>query len=215
MKNALIASVVFCLSLVGFGQDENTTIEVETIPVVEKPAPITRATLPPFQLLNPDTLAIADHDEIISGSYSAAGMSNAYDAVHAFNYRRSDKFGGYINGKINDGLKRIRDKGYKSDIKALHIQIDPATLTVYWTAVVGPSTDGYSYTRVDSRGSAGGGPGAVQKQLDRMHSLYSGMKPVQFLDFNENVTRCFSSDGSPRETCSDPINIRQWFYKYR
>jgi hypothetical protein len=169
----------------------------------------------PFQLLDSDTIILGPNDELIKDQYTALGQSYVYDALHSFNFRRSDKFGGYINEKINTGLERIRKKGYKSDIKKLYIQIDPLTLSVYWFAVVGPSQNKFSYVRIDSRGSAGGYLKAVEKQLPKMHNLYPELVPEKFLEFNENVTTCYSWDGEPLDNYSGYINIQQHFFKYR
>lgn len=171
--------------------------------------------LPLFQLIDKDTIALGPNDELIFDSYVALGKPGVYDALHSFNYRRSDRFGGYINDKVNAGLERVRQKGYKSDIKKLYIQIDPLTLTVYWFAIVGPSRDGFSYVRMDSRGSAGGYLRAVQKQLPRMHKLYPDLKPVKFLEFNEDVIVCYTWDGKMLEHYCNMLNIQQHFYKYR
>jgi LysM repeat protein len=171
--------------------------------------------LPVFQLINSDTINLGPNDELVKDKYTAMGQPQIYDALHSFNYRRSDKFGGYINEKINAGLERVREKGYKSDIKKLYIQIDPLTLTVYWFAVVGPSRDRYSYIRIDSRGSAGGYLKAVEKQLPKMHELYPDLVPVKFLEFNQNVTTCYTWDGKPLSNYSGFVNIQQHFFKYR
>jgi hypothetical protein len=125
-----------------------------------------------------------------------------------------DYFGGYLNVKVNAGLERIRNKGFRSDIKKLYIQIDPLTLTVYWIAVVGPSEDGKCYACIDSRGSAGGGITAVNKQISGMHSVYPAMHPELLLDFNENVIQCYEGNGTPLASYCTYVNIRQKFYKY-
>ena len=171
--------------------------------------------LPLFQLIDKDTISLGPNDELIFDQYTALGKPGVYDALHSFNYRRSDRFGGYINDKVNAGLERVRQKGYKSDIKKLYIQIDPLTLTVYWFAIVGPSRDGFSYVRMDSRGSAGGYLKAVQKQLPRMHKLYPDLKPVKFLEFNEDVIVCYTWDGKMLDHYCSTLNIQQHFYKYR
>ena len=171
-------------------------------------------TIPPFNRINPDTLKIGVNDEIVFDSYCALGMPAVYDALHSFHSRRMDKFGGYINWKINKGLENIRKKGFKSDIKNLYIQIDPKTLTVYWIAVVGPSTDGKCYVRFDSRGSAGGGVRAVENQLPTMHNYYPTLTDVKVLEFNENVIKCFDWNGNPVGAYCSYVNIRQHFYKY-
>lgn len=198
------------MNQVAFAQ---TDLDEELPDTIAIPAKST-ITIPPFNRINPDTLKIGVNDEIVSDSYCALGMPAVYDALHSFHSRRMDKFGGYINWKINKGLENIRKKGFKSDIKHLYIQIDPKTLTVYWIAVVGPSTDGRCYVRFDSRGSAGGGVRAVENQLPMMHSYYPTLNEVKVLEFNENVTKCFDWNGNPVSSYTSYVNIRQHFFKY-
>lgn len=170
--------------------------------------------VPEFRKFDPDTIQLAQNDFLISDSYTALGQPYVYDALHSFHRRRMDGFGGYLNDKINAGLAEVRSQGFNSDLKKLYIQIDPSTLTVYWTAVVGPSLDGKCYMHVDSRGSAGGGLPAVQKQCPRMHRLHSNLVPVKLLEFNDNVLQCYNWEGEKLDTVTRAINIQQHFYKY-
>jgi len=215
----MVKLLSFCIAFIGFSFLMNqvafaqTDLDEELPDTIAIPAKST-ITIPPFNRINPDTLKIGVNDEIVSDSYCALGMPAVYDALHSFHSRRSDKFGGYINWKINKGLENIRKKGFKSDIKNLYIQIDPKTLTVYWIAVVGPSTDGRCYVRFDSRGSAGGGVRAVENQLPMMHSYYPTLNEVKVLEFNENVTKCFDWNGNPVSSYTSYVNIRQHFFKY-
>lgn len=210
--------VVFMWMLIGqniCAQPTNSE-EVDDSTYVELIEGTPRKTLeiPPFQLINPDTLKLGEHDELVCDSYSALGMPYVYDALHSFNARRMDKFGGYLNVKINQGLESIRKKGFNSDVKQLYIQVNPKTLTVHWVAVVGPSEDGKCYVRVDSRGSAGGGLPAVNKQLPRMHNLYPTLTAVKLLEFNENVIKCYDWNGNRLDSVCTFVNIRQHFFKY-
>jgi len=173
-----------------------------------------KIVVPPFCLINPDTLKLGPLDELICDSYVAFGMPSAYDALHSFNSRRVDGFGGYLNLKVNKGLEDIRKKGFNSDVKALYIQINPQTLTVYWLAIVGPSEDDNCYVRIDSRGSAGGGVGAVTPQIQRLHTNYPTLKPTLLIDFNEDVIQCYDWSSQPLDSICKVINIRQHFYKY-
>lgn len=176
---------------------------------------IQKTIVPPvFQRIDADTIHLGEHDEMICDSYTAMGKPLVYDALHSFNRRRTDYFGGYLNVKVNAGLERIRNKGFQSDIKKLYIQIDPLTLTVYWIAVVGPSEDGNCYACIDSRGSAGGGLAAANGQIPAMHRGYPSMKPTLLLDFNEDVLQCYEWDGTMLPAYCNYINIRQKFYKY-
>jgi len=170
--------------------------------------------VPPFKLMNPDTLRIGKNDELICDSYSAMGVPYVYDALHSFHSRRMDKFGGYLNDKIDEGLRQIRLKGYYSDLKQLYIQINPKLLTVHWVAVVGPSTDGKCYVKVNSRGSAGGGRSAVEQQLPSMHRNYAELKPVKVIEFSEDVIQCYDWKGNPLDSFYSKVNIQQYFYKY-
>ena len=215
----MIRLLSFCVAFIGGSILMNQVIFAQTDFDEELPDTIaiptkSTITIPPFKRINPDTLKIGVNDEIVFDSYCALGMPAVYDALHSFHSRRMDKFGGYINWKINKGLENIRKKGFKSDIKNLYIQIDPKTLTVYWIAVVGPSTDGKCYVRFDSRGSAGGGVRAVENQLPTMHNYYPTLTDVKVLEFNENVIKCFDWNGNPVGAYCSYVNIRQHFYKY-
>jgi hypothetical protein len=192
------------------------TEEVDDSVYTELPVAVPQKALviPPFQLINPDTLKLGEHDELVCDSYTALGMPYVYDALHSFNARRMDKFGGYLNVKINQGLESIRKKGFNSDVKQLYIQVNPKTLTVHWVAVVGPSEDGKCYVRIDSRGSAGGGLPAVNKQLPRMHNLYPTLTAVKLLEFNENVIKCYDWNGNRLDSVCSFVNIQQHFFKY-
>lgn len=210
--------LVFMWMMIGmqvFAQPSNTE-EVDDSVYTELAVAVPQKVLviPPFQLINPDTLNLGEHDELVCDSYTALGMPYVYDALHSFNARRMDKFGGYLNVKINQGLESIRKKGFNSDVKHLYIQINPKTLTVHWVAVLGPSEDGKCYVRVDSRGSAGGGLPAVNKQLPRMHNLYPTLTSMKLLEFNENVIKCFDWNGNRLDSACSVVNIQQHFFKY-
>jgi hypothetical protein len=155
-------------------------------------------------------------DEDVSGSYTAAGQPRAYDALHSFQSRRSDGFGGKINTKVQNAIKeyKIKSSIKAVDIKKVNVNIDPNTLTVNWVVTIGPSSDGYTYEQFDSRGSAGGGESAVEGQLAGMHTVNSGT-PKLVYHYNETIPKCFNSDGTKMKGgCKGTINIQQKFYKY-
>lgn len=156
-------------------------------------------------------------DEVIKGSYSAAGKSGVYDALHSFHRRRSDGFGGRINTIVQNGIKdyKFKNKNVRAvDIKDMYVFINPNTLTVNWEVTIGLSTDGYTYEQFDSRGSAGGGESAVNGQLQSMHSGNSG-EPKLVYYFNKTIPKCFNSNGTKMTgLCKGTINIQQKFYKY-
>lgn len=216
IKKLELLTVIFVLVFLSFSAKAQDGVvasidSVPTAPVTIQRKPI---EIPVFQKIDLDTIALGEHDTLISDSYTAMGQRYVYDALHSFNARRMDHFGGYLNVKINEGLASVRRKGFSSDVKKLYIQIDPSTLTVYWTAVVGPSEDGRCCIAVDSRGSAGGGLPAVLKQCPRMHGLHDGMQPEMLLNFNDNVIQCFDWKGNKLDTAYGFVNIQQHFYKY-
>lgn len=154
--------------------------------------------------------------EVVTGSYSAQGKQNAYDALHSFQSRRSDGFGGRINTKVQNAIKEYKLKtGIKAvDIESMQVDIDPHTLTVEWKVLISPSEDGFTYDEFDSRGSAGGGESAVNDQLAGMHSVNSG-KPVLVYHYNETIPKCFDGKGVKLPGgCKGKINIQQKFFKY-
>ena len=87
----------FLMNQVAFAQTDFEDELSDTIAIPTK----STITIPPFNRINPDTLKIGINDEIVSDSYCALGMPAVYDALHSFHSRRMDKFGGYINWKIN------------------------------------------------------------------------------------------------------------------
>lgn len=155
-------------------------------------------------------------NNVISGSYSAAGKSSPYDALHSFERRKSDKFGGGLNTKVQEGIKKYKlDNGISAvDILNVDIKINPDTLLVEWSVTIGPSTDGNTYEEIDSRGSAGGGTSAVEGQLSKMHNRHSGLTPVLVKHFNETIPIYYDVNGNKLTSKRGSINIQQKFFKY-
>jgi len=135
---------------------------------------------------------------IVSGSYSVSSkIPNRLDALHSFESRKSDGFGGKMSTKVNAALLDLYNKGIKPDIKKIDIKIDPVNYYVNWTVEIGQSTDGNAYTGLITRGSAGGGSDArAAAQLPELQNK-TNAKLVKDLNFNEGG-----------------VKIRQYFYKY-
>ena len=151
----------------------------------------------------------------LSGSYQAPRGDG--DALHSFDRRKSDKFGGYMltggpiptqfeskvkldQGKgINQVLRELNAEGIKPDVKSINIQVN-SDYTVQWEAIIDESTDGKAYVGVASRGSAGGG--ADSRAQGQLPSLKS--KNPKFC----NWTTVLDLD------ITKPIKIRQFFLKY-
>jgi predicted chitinase len=139
---------------------------------------------------------------IVTGSYSAKGVPNAADALHSFERRKSDGFGGRMTSKIDENLKQLYDAGINPDVTNISIKVDSKNLSVQWSATLDESRDGNAYMGVTTRGSAGGGAdrraqGQVQQLMNNIQK--KGGRNVQMvLDF-------VNKGG---------VYIRQFFYKY-
>jgi|LakMenEpi03Aug12_release.lakeMendotaPanAssembly.Ray.scaffolds.fasta_scaffold588622_2 hypothetical protein len=153
----------------------------------------------------------------ITGSYTAAGQPHTYDALHSFHRRAKDGFGGRMNSIVKDGIKDYKEESNVDavDIKNAFVDIDPNTLTVNWEVTIGPSSDGYTYEEFDSRGSAGGGEGAVNGQLESMKSYHPNKEAKLVYHYNETIPVCFNSNGTKMEGgCKGTINMQQKFFKF-
>jgi hypothetical protein len=155
-------------------------------------------------------------DGLISGDFTAAGQKNPYDAAHSFQSRRSDGFGGKLNEKVKTAIQNFKRENNLSvvDIKSVDININPETLKISWSVKIGPSTDGYTYEVIDSRGKAGGTESKVDGQLSSMHSLHSGLEPKLITYFKQKVPIWYNNEGVKQSTKSGEILIHQKFFKY-
>jgi len=151
----------------------------------------------------------------VSGSYRAPKGDG--DALHSFDRRKSDKFGGYMlrggpipsqfqsvvtlnqDKGINQVLDELIKSGVSPDVTNISITVND-DYTVSWEATIDNSKDGKAYAGIMSRGSAGGG--ADSRAEGQLGDLQSNNKNfcnwTQVLDLN--VDR--------------PIKIRQYFFKY-
>ena len=154
----------------------------------------------------------------LSGSYKVPRNAPfKADALHSFDKRKMDKFGGYMftggpipskwassvkldQGKgINQVLSELIGAGIKPDVKDLKIKVNP-DYSVNWEATIDKSTDGKAYAAVATRGSAG--RNAEKRALDQIPEM-KAMRPnaynwEQILDLN----------------IQQPIKLRQYFFKY-
>jgi hypothetical protein len=154
----------------------------------------------------------------ISGEYRVPkGVPNVGDALHSFNRRKSDGFGGYMlagnppsrwssaivfnQGKsINQALEEVWKMGINPDITDLKVEVDSKNYQVKWEATIDQSRDGKAYVGVSSVGSAGGGADTrAQGQIEAMKGWNRGARDwTLVLDFK-----------NPKG-----IYIRQFFYKF-
>jgi hypothetical protein len=134
----------------------------------------------------------------VTGSYAvSAKVPNRLDALHSFESRKSDGFGGKMSTKVNAALLDLYNKGIKPDIKKIDINIDPVKYFVSWSVEIGQSMDGNAYTGLITRGSAGSGADMrAAAQLPELKNK-TNAKLVKDLNFNQGG-----------------VKIRQYFYKY-
>ena len=140
-------------------------------------------------------------NEIIQGSYIVPlNVPNRVDALHSFERRKSDGFGGYMATKIRAKMKEIYNKGINPDIKDIKITVDSKNYKVDWQATITESKDGNAYLGISTVGSAGtGADDRAKGQIERMKTFVPGSKNYKLvLDFK-----------NPKG-----IYIRQFFYKY-
>jgi len=137
---------------------------------------------------------------IVKGEYVVPkGTPNMGDALHSFERRKSDGFGGRMSTKIKEALVDLYKKGINPDVTDLKINIDSKNYKVTWEATIKPSTDGKAYTGFMTYGSAGSGADKrAIAQEERMKKIIGGKDYKLVLDF-KNPTG---------------IYIRQFFYKY-
>ena len=154
----------------------------------------------------------------LSGSYKVPKIIlGKADALHAFDRRKMDGFGGYMlrggpipnrwksevkldQGRgINQVLEELIAAGIKPDVTSINIKVND-DYTVNWEATIDESKDGKAYAGLSTRGSAG--ENADQRALEQIPKMKL-KKPnasnwKQVLDLNVDK----------------PIKIRQYFFKY-
>lgn len=138
--------------------------------------------------------------KVITGSYVVPdNVPNKADALHSFERRKLDGFGGRMLTKIRAELNKMYKQGIKPEVKSIDIQIDSNKLKVNWSATIGHSTDGKAYLGLMSFGSAGNNADERAKAQFQSMKEKTGGKNFQLIkDF-------INKDG---------IYIRQFFYKY-
>lgn len=154
----------------------------------------------------------------ISGSYYVPkSVPNRGDALHSFDARLADGFGGYMlrgnppskwkefikfnQGKsINETLIDFWKQGVNPDVTNLTIQVDSRNYSVKWSATIDYSADDKAFIGMSTVGSAG--PNAdsrAQGQISGLKQRVPGAKDYTLvLDFKN----------------PSGLYIRQFFYKW-
>lgn len=133
---------------------------------------------------------------IVKGSYTVPqNINNRLDALHSFESRKIDGFGGRMSTKINEQLRKMYLNGINPDIESIKINIDPIKYAVQWEATLIPSKNGIAYVGLITRGSAGAN--ADERAKNQLKDIQQ-KNATLVLDFNFNKG----------------LKIRQFFYKY-
>jgi hypothetical protein len=138
---------------------------------------------------------------LVKGEYSVPeGTPNRVDALHSFESRKSDGFGGRMLTKIEEAMMKLYNRGINPDVKDIKINVDSNNYKVTWSANVVPSQDGKAYVGMSSVGSAGTNADArALSQIAQMKTKVEGAEDYTLvLDFKN----------------PSGIYIRQFFYKH-
>jgi hypothetical protein len=137
---------------------------------------------------------------IVKGEYSVpSNIPNRVDALHSFERRKSDGFGGRMSTKIKEGLMDMYNKGINPQVTDLKVNIDSVNYKVNWEAKLERSKDGKAYIGFMTFGSAGSGADSRAKGQEKgMKERIGGQNYKLVLDFK-----------NPKG-----IYIRQYFYQY-
>lgn len=137
----------------------------------------------------------------IKGSYIVP-LNAPYraDALHSFERRKLDGFGGRMITQIKDKLLELYRAGVNPDVTNIKIVVDSIKYKVDWEATIQPSKDGKAYVGISTRGSAGAGADArAKQQIPKMKESNKNAKDYTLvLDFV-----------NPKG-----VYIRQYFYKW-
>jgi hypothetical protein len=137
----------------------------------------------------------------ITGGYQVPeNIPNRADALHAFQSRKSDGFGGKMSTIINNKLRELYKQGINPDITNLKINVDSKNYKVDWEATIEPSKDGKAYVGISTVGSTGSGADTrAQNQIEKMKTWNENARDYTLLlDFKNEKGNY----------------IRQFFYKW-
>jgi hypothetical protein len=137
---------------------------------------------------------------VVSGSYTAP--KGDADALHSFERRKSDGFGGRMTSKVDEKLKEVYKAGINPDITDIKININSQSYTVNWSVTIDESKDGVAYMGLTTRGSAGGG--ADRRAQGQIDSLMKKMRRKGY----DNIELALDFKNT------NGVYIRQFFYKY-
>ena len=115
---------------------------------------------------------------VLKGGYQVPeGTPNMADALHSFERRKSDGFGGRMSTKIREKLREFYKQGYNPDVTKLLVNVDSTKYKVDWEATIEESKDGKAYVGFSTIGSAGSGAdNRALNQVEAMKKWVDGAK---------------------------------------
>jgi len=126
------------------------------------------------------------------------------DALHSFESRTKDNFGGGLHTTVNTALKQVYDKGFNPFVSSMKIDINKPK--VNWEVEIIESSDGKAYVGLSSRGGAGGTykTRALDQANDKKKALPNELSPkepnMSILDVLDYL--------------NEKVAIRQIFFQY-
>lgn len=137
---------------------------------------------------------------LVEGEYIVPeNIPNRVDALHSFESRKSDGFGGKMSTKIKEAMMKLYNRGINPDVSDIKIDVDSTNYKVKWSARVHESKDGKAYIGITTFGSAGSDADKrAIGQFEGVKQRVGGQDYNLVLDFK-----------NPKG-----IYIRQFFYKY-
>lgn len=149
----------------------------------------------------------------VKGNYdtSLAPKGGGGDALHSFENRKKDDFGGAMNSVVNMALKQVYNKRVNPYVASIKIDMPPKGQgpKVFYEVVITESPDGVAWIGLSSRGGAGGKSGpsgafnrAANQTKDKKASLPGevGEPNMQFRDVLDYQ--------------NEKVYIRQIFFNY-
>jgi hypothetical protein len=137
---------------------------------------------------------------LVEGEYSVPeNVPNRVDALHSFERRKSDGFGGRMTTKIKEAMMKLYNRGINPDVSDIKIDVDSTNYKVKWSARVHESKDKKAYIGLTTFGSAGSDADSrAIGQFEGVKQRVGGEDYNLVLDFK-----------NPKG-----VYIRQFFYKY-
>lgn len=201
LNNFIIASTGGTIATPAAASSSTPSAAPSAISAAVSAAASAAATTSTSEYITKPIITYKNNITTIKGGYFVPkGTSNMADALHSFQKRSSDGFGGQMSTTINNQLLAMYNKKINPQITDLKVVVDSTKFTVEWEATIAPSKDGKAYIGFSTVGSAGGDADSRAKsQIESMKKWVANAEDYTLvLDF-KNLNGTY---------------IRQFFYQY-